>query len=131
MRASKNRTHGSLLTREAQKITAKARFDSIDAEAQEKASEIEDYRKISPFILEAERARDAAKRKIQKEINSMRWSSLFYRQRTMPLICALKAIDVYHGHFSLLMARDEFNKRRLKQLIDEKDRLLQILDAPE
>ena len=131
MRAAKNVTGGTMLGTMAAKINAKEKFEAVSNEAVEKAKQVENYRRIQPFMREAERARASAKRKVQKELDGMAWPSLWYAKRTMPLVCALKVIDIYHSHFMATVARDEGNRKRLKDLLKEKDRLAGVLDRPD
>lgn len=131
MRAAKNVTGSTMLGRMAAKINAKEKFEAVKNEAVEKAGQVENYRRIQPFMREAERARLSAKRKVQKELDGMAWPSLWYVKRTMPLVCALKVIDIYHSYFLALAARDEGNRKRLKDLLREKERLAQVLDRPD
>lgn len=127
MRSARNTSRQSMLSGRGQEESAKKRYEEVKEDATEVAGEMEAFARIKPFLDEAEKARDNAKRKIEKEIASLRWSSLFYRSRVMPLVCALRAIDTYHHHFTSLFARDRQNQARIERLLGEKDKLLNLL----
>lgn len=127
MRSARNASRQTMLSGRGQKESAKKRFDEVKAEATEVAEATQAFARIKPFLDEAEKARNNAKRKIEKEIASMRWSSLFYRSRVMPLVCALRAIDTYHHYLTSLFARDQQNQARIERLLDEKDKLFNLL----
>lgn len=68
------------------------------------------------FIDKANEAKDYAKEKILKEINNTSWPQLSYNKKTMPLLAALKAIDIYHNWFMMKLYDGKSADEELKKI---------------